>query len=213
MEHVKFMPWKGENYQNGGFNGKKILVIGESFYCSEEQAVATLTDKTVKNYLTIRYGEYCENNGGWTNTYLKFERSLVGEETTPEDSQKIWNSIAFYNYLQVPMSGARESGLPIDYKNAETAFLEVLNDLQPDLIIVWGVRRLFQKLPGIKEGWIEGDLLEIDWDNGQKKIINNGYYQLKNGKKSRVIAVYHPSAGYSWDKWYKVIESQLDILK
>ena len=122
MEHVKFEPWKGDNYDTGGIFGKKILAIGESFYCSEEDAVATLTDKIVTDYLAIRDGEYRENDGGWTNTYLKFERSLTGEETTPEDSHIIWNSIAFYNYLQVPMSGARESGSTIDYKNAENAF-------------------------------------------------------------------------------------------
>ena len=51
MEDVKFLPWEGENYQKGGFNGKKILVIGESFYCSEEEAVATLTTKIVEEYL------------------------------------------------------------------------------------------------------------------------------------------------------------------
>ena len=206
MEDVKFLPWEGENYQKGGFNGKKILVIGESFYCPEEEAVSSLTDKVINDYLAIRKGEYRKSNGRWTNTYLKFERSLVGEETTPEDSQKIWNSIAFYNYLQVPMFGAGESGSPVDYKNAEKAFFGVLNKLQPDLIIVWGVGKLFNNLP--EDRWRWGETLEFDWDNGQKKKIMNGYYQLKNDKKSRVIAVYHPSVGYSWDLWHKVIESQ-----
>ena len=97
MKNVRFEPWKGENYLTSGFKGKKILVIGESFYCSEEEAVATLTDKVVTDYLAIRNAEYRENNGRWTNTYLKFERSLVGKETTPEESREIWNSIAFYN--------------------------------------------------------------------------------------------------------------------
>ena len=202
MEHVKFMPWKGENYQKDGFNGKRILVIGESFYCSEEDAVATLTDKIVNDYLAIRNGEPCDNKGRWTNTYLKFERSLVGEETTPERSREIWNSIAFYNYLQVPMSGARESGTKMDYKNAEKAFFEVINELQPDLIIVWGVGKLFNNLP--EDNWRWGETLEFDG-----RPVKNGYYQLKNGNDVRCIAVKHPSTGYSWDKWHEVIASQL----
>ena len=103
MKNVKFEPWEGKNYKKGGFFGKKILVIGESFYCSEEEAVSTLTDKVINDYLAIRRGEYRENNGRWTNTYLKFERSLVGKETTPEDSRTIWDSIAFHNFLQVPI--------------------------------------------------------------------------------------------------------------
>ena len=201
MKHVKFEPWVGNKYTDG-FCGRKILVIGESFYCSEEEAIATLTTQIVEDYLAIRKGDFRKNNGDWTKTYLKFERSLVGEETKPEKSQEIWNSIAFYNYLQVPMSGARESGLPIDYKNAETAFFEVLNDLQPDLIIVWGVGKLFNNLP--EDRWTWGKSLNVEGMD-----INNGYYQLNNKNEVRCIAVYHPSAGYSWDKWHKVIESQL----
>lgn len=202
MKHIRFEPWKGEKYQTGGIFEKKILVIGESFYCSEEEAVATLTKKVVTDYLAIRNGEIRENKGEWTNTYLKFERSLVGEVTTPERSREIWDSIAFYNFLQVPMSGARESGATIDYINAEKAFFEVLNVLQPDLIIVWGVGKLFNNLP--EDRWIWGDLLDVDgWE------IKNGYYQLDNEKKVRCIAVYHPSTGYQWDWWHKVIKGEL----
>ena len=131
----------------------------------------SLTDKIVTDYLAIRKGESRDNNGRWTNTYLKFERSLKGKETNPEDSKEIWNSIAFYNYLQIPMSGARESGTTMDYKNAEKAFFEVLNELQPDLIIVWGVDRLFDNLP--EDNWKMGESLDYDgWP------IKNGYYQL-----------------------------------
>lgn len=204
MKHVTFKPWIGENYQTGGIFAKKILVIGESFYCSEEEAVETLTDKVVSDYLAIRNGEPRDNNGGWTNTYLKFERSLKGNETTPEDSLKIWNSIAFYNYLQVPMSGARESGSIIDYKNAEEAFFEVINELQPDLIIVWGVGKLFNNMP--EDNWKWGEAVEFDgWP------IKNGSYLLKNGIEVRCIAVYHPSSGYQWDWWHKVIERFLKL--
>ena len=206
MKYVKFKPWIGFNY-NSGIKGKKILALGESFYCSEEDIKklpegTSLTDKVVTDYLAIRNGEYRENNGSWTNTYLKFERSLTNKETTPEESQEIWNSIAFYNYLQVPMSGARESGSTIDYKNAENAFIEVINELQPDLMIVWGVGKLFNNLP--EGNWKWGEPLSIDgWP------VKNGYYQLKNGKIVRCLAVYHPSSGYQWDWWYKVIDSQL----
>jgi len=203
MEHVNFKPWKGKNYETGGIFGKKILALGESFYCSEGDAVYTLTDTIVTDYLAIRKGEHRNNNGGWTNTYLKFERSLVGKVTSPEESREIWDSIAFYNYLQVPMSGARESGYAIDYRNAEDAFFEVLDDLRPELIIVWGVGRLFENLP--EDNWKWGEPLDVDgWP------IKNGYYQLKNEKETRCIAVYHPSTGYQWDWWHKVINKELN---
>ena len=47
----------------------------------------------------------------WMRTFLKFERSLVGEETDLTMRQKIWNSVVFFNYLQVAMGGPREAGV------------------------------------------------------------------------------------------------------
>ena len=204
MEHVFFKPWVGKNYETGGIFSKKILVLGESHTCGG------------CNQCGLKYGTECEDvntihdmellldghTDTWTPTFRKFERSLVNEITTLERSREIWNSVVFFNYLQVSMDYSRKGGTPEDYKEGGVAFLEVINELQPDLIIVWGTSRLYYKLPD--KDWIPGEKLEIEGRN-----ILNGYYQLKNGKKSRVIAVYHPSTGYSWDLWYKVIAHEL----
>ena len=37
---------------------------------------------------------------------LKFERSLEGHETDWLERRKIWNSVVFYNYLQVAVMAA-----------------------------------------------------------------------------------------------------------
>ena len=205
MEHVYFKPWIGENYKTGGIFKKKILVVGEGHvfggcdFCGLKYAKECEdlnTTQVVNEYLN-------QCSGKWTSTYRKFERSLVNKETTPEESNEIWQSIAFFNFLQVAMTEARKSGTNEDYKEGQTAFLEVIENLKPDLIIVWGVGRLYNWLPD--EGWIDGDKIEVD---GYK--VKNGYYQLNNGKKSRLIAVYHPSTGYDWNWWYEnVISRQL----
>ena len=210
MKHVFFKPWIGKNYQTGGIFDKKILVLGESHYCDgcdncglqyyPNGCIEDLTNKTVTNIIK-GYTDV------WTPTFRKFERSLVNEETTNERSGEIWNSVAFFNFLQVDMKRSRKGGTPEDYVEGGKAFLEVINELQPDLIIVWGTSRLYYNMPGVKDGWIGGEELTIDgWR------VPNGYYLLKSGKKSRVIAVYHPSAGYSWDWWYKVISSQTKVI-
>ena len=140
----------------------------------------------------------------WTPTFRKFERSLVNKETTSDESIKIWNSVAFYNFLQVAMSAARIGGTDADYAEGRVAFMEVINNLQPDLIIVWGVTRLWDNLPGTENGWVDGNTMVVDGYG-----VLNGYYRLSNGKLSRVIAVYHPSTGYDWAWWYKVITANL----
>lgn len=207
MEHVFFKPWVGKNYETGGIFGKKILVLGESHYCS-----------VYCNKCGLKYTQECDQvntvgvvqtiiNGDtdrWTGTFRKFERSLVNKKTTSERSKEIWDSVAFFNFLQVAMPKTRKGGTKEDYAEGRKAFLEVIEALQPDLIIVWGVTRLYANLPGKEDGWIDGEPLVVDdWS------VPNGYYQLKSGKKSRVIAVYHPSAAYSWSWWYEVISTQL----
>lgn len=36
--------------------------------------------------------------------------------------------------------------------------------------------------------------------------VATGWYVLSNGKQVKAMAVNHPSVGYSWDYWYKVIK-------
>lgn len=207
MEHVFFKPWVGKNYQNGGIFKKKILVLGESHYCGNENCngkcgFRDFPDGGCEDFTYDRVMDYLNGSTGrWTNTFKKFERSLVNKPTTAEESREIWESVAYFNFLQVAMTGTRTAGSYEDYMEGQKAFLEVIEDLQPDLIIVWGIR-LYGYLPN--EGWIQGEPLVFD-----NYSVKNGYYQLKQGKKSRVIAVYHPSTGYSWDWWHKVIASQL----
>lgn len=62
---------------------------------------------------------------------------------------------------------------------------------------------MYDNLPG-GERWREGEVLDID---GYK--VKNGYYRLDKGNEIRVLWVYHPSAGYSWNWWHKVIQTEL----
>lgn len=138
----------------------------------------------------------------WTGTFRKFERSLVGHETTPEESARIWNSLAFYNYLQTAVDGPRKAGTPEDYDKSEDAFYEVLNELQPDAIIIWGVTRMWDNMPS--RGWKKGDEIKVDG-----YPLKQGSYTLDNGHVIKAIWIYHSSSGYSWDWWNKAIKEIL----
>lgn len=204
MKNVFFKPWIGKNYHNGGIFKKKILVIGESHYCdgcdkcSGDPQTGECSDFTNNVVQKIVNGDTTR----WSGTFRKFERSLVGHDTTPEQSVEIWQSLAFYNYLQVAMNGPREGGDWYDYRQAEASFYDVLNDLRPDLMIVWGVSRMWDNMPS--QGWEAGE--EIVVDNYSMK---NGWYALPDGSRVRAIWVYHPSVAYSWEWWNKVINNVL----
>lgn len=198
-----FHPWVGSLYFSGGIFGRRIMVLGDSHYCGTPCGKCGVNPNSKCNRLTSDVIGWCLDPNcereGWMNTYLKFERSLVGHETTPEESRKIWDSIVFYNFLQVALYGPREAGTPEQHRASIEPFFNVLNTYQPDLLIVWG-KRLWGNLPG--ENWIDGSEVQVD---GYQ--VKNGYYRLDNGKKVRAICVYHPSVGYSWDFWYKIIFS------
>lgn len=200
-ENIFFHPWVGPEYSSGGIFGKRIMVLGESHYCDEKCSACgsdfncgcnRFTTKVVKDYLNQE-----NEREGWMNTYLKFERSLVNHETSPDESRRIWESILFYNFLQVAMQTPRQAGTAEQYQAAAAPFFSILDQYQPDLLIVWGVR-LWDKLPS--ERWQDGPEMKVDG-----YPVSNGYYKLSNGSLVRAICVYHPSVGYSWDYWHMAI--------
>ena len=204
MSNIFFQPFVGKDYDKGGIFGKRIMILGESHDCegcldcgiqSKHPECMGFTQGVVKDYLEK------EERQDRMRTFVKFERSLVGEETDRAMSRKIWDSVVFYNYLQVAMGGPREAGSALQYQQASKAFFEVLDKYQPEVLIVWG-HQLWRNLP--EERWIEGEELVVE---GQD--IWNGAYRLANGKRVKALAVYQPSVGYSWDFWHRVIEGFL----
>ena len=197
-ENIFFQPFVGNNYGKGLF-GKRIMVLGESHYCdkgcidcgkfSKHRDCMNFTNNVMHDYL-----DKDKTHEKWMNTFKKFERSLVGYETDVEDSERIWNSVLFYNYLQVAMGGPREAGTAEQYQRAEAALFEIFKKYQPDYVIVWG-KRLHANMPSI--GLQDRPDIIVDGNH-----IVNGIYTPYNIK---VIVVNHPSVGYSWDYWHRAI--------
>ncbi len=52
--------------------------------------------------------------------------------------------------------------------------------------------------------WQDGDDIVIDG-----YTVYTGSYALSGGGRVKVMAVNHPSVGYLWDYWHKVIEAFL----
>lgn len=205
--NVFFQPFIGKDYYSGGIFGKRIMVLGESHYCEEGCADCSniSVHRECMSFTNGVLGDYL-NEGlsrqRWMNTFLKFERSLVGHETEWEERRRIWQSVMFYNYLQVAMGGPRKAGTNEQYTHASRVFYGVIDKYLPQYIIVWG-SRLWNYLPGDSR-WKNGEPIIID---GYK--VETGSYALGNGGRARAMTVNHPSVGYSWDWWHKAIHQFL----
>lgn len=185
-----FLPYIGSHYSSGGMFRRRVMVLGDSHYGDVPRA--EITREVMRWYL-----DPDTEREGWMNTFVKFERSLVGHETDWAERRAIWDSVMFYNYLQVLLSGPREAGTPEQYRDSAGAFYQVMEQHRPEVLIVWG-KRLWDKLPG--EGWEDGSRVEVE---GYE--VPNGYYNLKNGHRVRAFCVYHPSVGYDWGYWHRVV--------
>lgn len=205
MELVFFEPRVGKNYPSGGIFRKRILVLGESHYCDQlcpdcgmprrKEEGGNFTSEAMQRYL-------CRIDGheGWMNTFTKFERSLINDYTDDERRRETWDSVLFYNYLQVAMTTSRQAGSIDDYERAATSFFEIPETYRPEYILVWG-HRLWNYLPG-EECWAWNDDLKVGDES-----FKNGFYLLPDGTRIKTLPIRHPSAGYSWDFWHTVIDA------
>lgn len=200
---IFFQPRVGKNYLSGGVFGKRVMVLGESHYCDGQCADCGLIAKHKKctrftNDVVNDYLNKDRERERWMNSFVKFERSLVGHTTEWDDRNEIWDSVLFYNYLQVAMEKPRKAGSSEQYNQAANAFYDVIDKYMPQFIIAWG-KRLWNSLPGGTR-WHWDEPIVID---GYK--VQKGYYTISSGDVAKIIAVYHPSCGYSWKWWNKVI--------
>lgn len=216
--NVFFEPWIGQNYKS---SDKKLLVVGDSHYCGGCGGKITdrcgvhgnctfeymkeincenfkvFTNKVVKLYLAYMNGTGPKYS--WMgNTYLPFDRIYFGhEDVTGEESSKLWNSIAFYQFLQTAWSGETSNTTyqDEDYTDSTPLMVEVLETLRPDYMIVWG-NRAWWGTPG----------KPLEWHYGADRFT--GYYKLKDGHIIHCMRMYHPSrAGHV--RWHEEIKNFL----
>jgi len=212
MENVFFKPWVGENYFENGFNGKKILVLGDSHYCKyyndcniccdisrqEECKAGNLTQGAVESFIEYKQGyDFIP----YMNTYSKFTNRLFKEEVSNNTTIDFWNSIVFYNYVQKAQKESRISPTQEDYENSYSAFVEILNEYQPDLIIVWGWT-LWRIV--IKYG-IEADFNIIE--NRKERF----YYFDINNKKIPACGIPHPSTSSFTKDWTPYLQEAIKL--
>lgn len=210
LDKVHFLPWIGKEYQNGGIFGKRILVLGESHYCGSctremcERRFDDCRDFTVDVVANCYLNKQRKYNN-WMKTFTCFERSLVGKWTDEESRLKIWNSVVFYNYLQYALDVPGKAGESDAYQKAIEPFYQVLDYCKPEIIIVWG-KRLWGWVPRDAR-WEQCEGVSFDGD-----VVDNGFYHLSDGNKAKAFPVYHPSRGYAWDFWHKVIKYMIESL-
>ena len=213
MSYINFQPWVGKDYEAGLFNGKKVLILGESHYCEKERgetgrcnlccAQDLMTDDCFNQ--TVQVIDEIKNQDWRSRTFSNFERTIFGKVPSQDERIFFWDRVVFYNYLQFSQSGPTrplEQSIN-DFKVSELAFKELLEMYMPDYIIAWGIR-----LYKISPDWDgEQSTIEVE-ENGSANVWT---YTI-NDKRIPALFIHHPShRAYSWPFWHPFVKQFLGL--
>lgn len=219
-----FKPYEGERYEEG-INGKKILVLGASFYCGETRRSCykecTNSDKKdsrafdtscpVYEKIHNEDSEYVLSNEPKiaikidqydATSYQNFE-TFLRSVLLKEDP---WEYVAFTNYVQFMLPSWKTDAWLISDRDFN-AFEEVVKELKPNVIITWGndIKEHINNKIKVKQPTIE------------KELIENKHYLFHaniGGRDVTMVNLYHPSALSYWCKdlrnSYKYVKMALD---
>lgn len=214
MTNIHFRPWVGEKYFSEGFGGKRILVLGESHYCPLELAESGRCYPCCRDELmdercfsqtegVISDIVYAYNGEPYMQTFLCFERAVMGRPMSQEEREDFWQRVVFYNYVQYAVKASRTAPERELFVKSEPAFKELLEQYMPDYIIVWGVR-LYNNM--------------ADWGGVASKLYINDsdftdiWTYTISGKDIPALKVHHPSfpTGKCWEYWHLFYEKFLN---
>ena len=204
-----FIPFVGSEYSTG-INGKKVLVLGASFYCLKEDCdfYRECTSYVKKDSSTHNYDCPCKDGDELRNqptdtpnnrVYSTFIKSL---QQLIEIEVDAWERVAFTNYVQfyVPTQNTYEYYLSDrDFE----AFIETVKELQPDVVVVWGAV-------------INKPIRDSTYVINKREVIDTGGYlwHLEGipevNHRITVVNCYHPS---SIRYWYQDIDIFMGYLR
>lgn len=155
MKNRFFNPFIGEKYQEG-IKGKRVMVVGASFYCnhSELDCFRECTNVNVKDsskfdYLCPVYKGDSKNLHDEPSysiknplrTYTNFA-SYMQKVIGCERYEDVWDYLAFTNYVQFFLPSIngrfRETRISDLSERDFNAFNETLVELEPHIVVIWG---------------------------------------------------------------------------
>ena len=194
FDSVMFFPWIGNEYYKGGVFKKKVLILGEAHYCElprDCQGGCLPGIKNSCNTMTIQViKDQLSENGKNYAIFTKLAKLFLEKECIDvNDKISFWNSVAFYNYIQTTVSDkARVAPTNEMFSISVKPFHEVMDKLEPDFLLVLGLR-LWENLPGQENvEWPEGPILR------NNTITKRTWYYKGKMKDSLSLIIYHPSS-------------------
>jgi hypothetical protein len=202
---LKWYPFIGKDYENG-VSEKKILLVGESHYHENNEQSISKHDRP--EFTKIVINELAIQRRYWsTKMFSNLHRTLIGNDIF--DSAKLWNSLAFYNFVQRPMETNKGRPTESDLMSGWEVFFKVVEVLNPDVCIFIGTGSSNFLIEYVNKNRTDIKINEFKW---LKKIGRTYPRKAKLELNNREILLHfiqHTSQYYSWPKWHEHLKNEI----
>lgn len=214
MDDRFFQPFKGTEYDKG-ISGKKVLVLGASFYCTIKDCKFFNECTSPDNKDSSKFNDQCPyyvnsnettllneepTNSIWSyiRTYKIFAKYMYQffteiDDIGEYDYDTVWERLAFTNYVQFFLPTTDTYSCYLSQRDFD-ALIKTIQELKPDVIIAWGlpVTAEVRDKPEHKDYFTDLDLLP--------KTENYLCHMKVPGVEHEIayINCYHPSSRSYW---------------
>jgi len=184
---LTWFPWIGNNYEKGGIFNKKILILGESHYGTDENSWFNedLTRLSIQEKIGEANGDSIFHKKAF---HTKIFKAFNLKPATNENKIKFWHSVAFFNYVQISAGDKpRKRPKKEHWEISINPVKKTLDILKPDIIVVLGYA-LWENI------W-----KRFEYEIYEETMFNNNHniHKLKIENNPLMFCIQHPSSGFS----------------
>jgi hypothetical protein len=181
------------------YNGVRLLILGESHYDADPPAPDSVEELQFTQAI-VRDRHSCA--GQRRNAFFPgIYRAVTGKDWSAGDRAvgAFWKQVYFANYLQEFLPGPGAAVPAAWFRAAEEPFHDLLEQIQPEAVLVLGVR-LWRSMPeGRREGLLGG---RADVEASAERYRAVYSFALKSGARAFAAHIPHPSSigfrAYAW---------------
>ena len=180
---LRFRPYVGPDYA-GADPG--ILILGEAPYADEDvPSPSDFLTRLITNALKDSAADKAKER--WVRYVRNTSAMLTGSYG---DSDEIWKNLAYGVFMQRVYSRGKDNRGNVssaDVRQARTAFFHLLDELTPQVVIVWGKTLLV-------EHWLAPD------DSSRVLDAELGVFAFADYPATCIWNTHHPSRDFSYAK-------------
>jgi hypothetical protein len=204
---LKWLPWVGSDY--GKDENPKLLIIGETHYHDN-------TEWSIKQHDRIDFTRLIVDELGIQKIIYNGSKMFpnlhrVIFNNTSFDSDKFWNLISFYNFIQRPMATIKSRPSVTDFSNGWPVFFNVIDILKPKVCLFIGTTSAHTLSEALKTSNFE--MTFSKWEDKISRVEPiNITIKHKMGYEVKLIFIRHTSRGFSWSKWNQFLNTHFSHL-